>query len=47
MGVSLGEDLQHQAVVNNGANCWLKTEVDESSTSDAEFVSVAWLVNDP
>ena len=28
-GATLGEDLQHRAVVNNGANCWLQTEVDE------------------
>lgn len=45
-GVALGEDLQHQAVVNNGANCWLKTEVDEGGLGDAEFVSVAWVVGD-
>lgn len=46
-GVALGEDLSHQAVVNAGANCWLKTKMNQSAFTDSQTNTVAWLVDDP
>lgn len=42
-GISLAQDMSNKVNINGGANCWLKSEVDEAHLSDSDLVTLAWL----